>query len=77
VAEAFAERRVYREFFPRGLTALDKLDVITLGERPSLLHVTRRQNVRSLIQCGRRRAAARAEWRAGAGLLDLHDIAAD
>ncbi len=32
----FAERVVYREFFPRGLTALDALNVNTLGTRPSM-----------------------------------------
>jgi chromosome partitioning protein len=29
--DGFAERVVYREFFPRGLTALDELDEATLG----------------------------------------------
>jgi chromosome partitioning protein len=86
VAEGFAERPVYREFFPRGLTALDNLDEITLGERPSSLHVTARQEVQSLIEVmklpiddrGRRRAAARAEWIATLDKpLDLHDIVAD
>jgi len=86
VAEGFAERLIYREFFPRGLTALDNLDEITLGERPSLMHVTARQEVRSLIEAmrlpiddrGRRRAAARAEWSAALDKpLDLHDIVAD
>jgi chromosome partitioning protein len=86
VAEGFAERLIYREFFPRGLTALDNLDEITLGERPSLMHVTARQEVRSLIEAmrlpiddrGRRRAAARAEWTAALDKpLDLHDIVAD
>ena len=30
----FAERVIYREFFPRGLTALDPLDEATLGTAP-------------------------------------------
>jgi chromosome partitioning protein len=86
VAQGFAERPVYREFFPRGLTALDNLDEMPLGERPSVLHVTARQEVRSLIEAmrlpiderGRRRAAARAEWIATLDKpLDLHDIVAD
>ena len=34
--DGFAERVVYREFFPRGLTALDDLDEATLGTRASL-----------------------------------------
>ena len=43
--DGFAERVVYREFFPRGLTALDELDEATLGTRPSLSHVTAREEV--------------------------------
>ncbi len=71
--------------FPRGLTALDELDEATLGTRPSLSHVTARQEVRALLdglklpvdEKGRRRAAARAEWFASADKpLDLHDIVA-
>src|SRR3989475_4316154 len=70
LAEGFGERVVYREFFPRGLTALDNLDEATLGVRPNLSHVTARQEVRTLIEAlklpldarGQRRAAARPEW---------------
>src|SRR6201998_2398212 len=40
ITDGFAERVVYREFFPRGLTALDDLDEATLGTRPSMGHVT-------------------------------------
>jgi len=68
--EGFAERVVFREFFPVGLTALDDLNEELLGTRPSLSHHTARQEVRRLIEelklpideKGRRRAAARAEW---------------
>src|SRR5260221_3903783 len=66
--DGFAERVVYREFFPRGLTALDDLDETTLGTRPSMGHVTAREEVTSLLrqlklsldERGRRRAANRA-----------------
>ncbi len=84
--DGFAERVVYREFFPRGLTALDQLDEATLGTRPNLSHVTARQEVRVLLEAlklpidekGRRRAAARAEWFAAQDKpLDLHDIIAE
>src|SRR5205807_2285056 len=83
VADGFAERVVYREFFPRGLTALDDLDEATLGVRPNLSHVTARQEVRTLLDAlklplderGRRRAAARAEWFATLDKpLDIRDI---
>jgi chromosome partitioning protein len=68
--DGLAERVVYREFFPRGLTALDGLDEATLGTRPSLGHVTARNEVTDLLrqlklpldERGRRRAANRAEW---------------
>jgi chromosome partitioning protein len=68
--DGFAERVVYREFFPRGLTALDDIDEATLGTRPSMGHVTAREEVTSLLrqlklpldERGRRRAANRAEW---------------
>src|SRR5207302_8658701 len=85
-AEGCGERVVYRGFFPRGLTALDDLDEATLGMRPTLSHVTARQEVRTLIDAlklplderGRRRAAARAEWFASVDKpLETHDIIAD
>jgi chromosome partitioning protein len=68
--DGFAERVVYREFFPRGLTALDDLDEATLGTRPSMSHLTAREEVIQLLnqlrlpmsENGKRRAAARAEW---------------
>lgn len=81
--DGFAERVVYREFFPRGLTALDDLDEATLGQRPSMSHVTAREEVLALLrelrlpldERGRRRAAARAEWFAQVDRpLDLPDI---
>ena len=81
--DGFAERVVYREFFPRGLTALDDLDETTLGTRPSMGHVTAREEVTSLLrqlklpldERGRRRAANRAEWFNQVDTpLELHDI---
>ena len=81
--DGFAERVVYREFFPRGLTALDDLDEATLGARPSMGHVTAREEVTSLLrqlklpldERGRRRAANRAEWFNQVDKpLELHDI---
>jgi chromosome partitioning protein len=83
--DGFAERVIFREFYPRGLTALDDLDENTLGTRPSLSHVTARQEVEVLLKAlklplderGLRRAAARAEWfAASANPLELHDIIA-
>jgi len=85
-ADGFAERVIYREYFPRGLTALDELDEDTLGQRPNASHVTARDEVKALIEAlklpvdarGKRRAAARAEWIAAAGKpLETHGLLAD
>ena len=84
--DGFAERVIFREFFPRGLTALDNLDEDTLGTRPTLAHVTARQEVMGLIAAlklplderGQRRAAARAEWFSVQDKpLEVHDILGD
>lgn len=81
--DGFAERVVYREFFPRGLTALDDLNQATLGARPSMGHVTAREEVACLLrqlklpvdERGRQRAANRAEWFAQVDKpLEMHDI---
>lgn len=81
--DGFAERLVYREFFPRRLTALDDIDEATLGTRPSswLRHGARgstsllRQLKLPLDERGRRRAANRAEWFTQADKpLEIHDI---
>jgi chromosome partitioning protein len=82
-ADGLAERVTYREFFPRGLTALDHLDEATLGTRPTLSHVTARAEVTSLVAAlrlpldarGHRRAAARAQWFAALEQpLEVHDF---
>jgi chromosome partitioning protein len=81
--EGFAERVVYREFFPRGLTALDDLDEATLGTRPNMSHLTAREEVIALLNAlrlplsenGKRRAAARAEWYSVMDQpLQVHDV---
>jgi chromosome partitioning protein len=85
-ADGFAERVIYREFFPRGLTALDDLDENTLGTRPNMSHVTAREEVTQLLgslrlpldERGKKRAAARAEWRSVAMQpLEVHDLLAE
>jgi chromosome partitioning protein len=74
--EGFAERVIYRELFPRGLTALD---VVEDGEPGTDV----RQEVLRLIdglklplnETGRRRSAARQEWFAAQGRpLEMPDF---
>ena len=64
-------------------SALDEMDEQTLGTRPSVAHLTARQEVETLLaslklpidERGRRRAEARAQWLDGADTpLELHDI---
>jgi chromosome partitioning protein len=84
--DGFAERVVYREYFPRGLTALDDIEEATLGPRNGSSRVTARDEVKRLIDSlklpiderGKRRAAARAEWAASAERpLDTHGLLGD
>lgn len=81
-----AERIVYRQLFPSGLTAFDPLDAATLGTPPGRLHLAAQKEARALYarlqlpinDRARRRATARAEWFASAALpLETHDLVAD
>jgi chromosome partitioning protein len=47
--EGLAERLIFREFYPRGLTAADALDIETLGTRPTMSHVTAQLEVQGLL----------------------------
>jgi hypothetical protein len=40
---------IFREFYPRGLTALDDFNETTLGTRPTMSHATARQEVANLL----------------------------
>ena len=70
VAAGFHERPVYRDFFPRGLSALDALCDIVPGVDLDPSHSMARREVQALLEIlklpidarGQRRAAARAEW---------------
>lgn len=48
-ADGLAERLIFREFYLRGLTALDDLREATLGTRPTMSHVTARHEVENLL----------------------------
>ncbi len=84
--DGFAERMVYRELFPRGLTALDDLDGPPRDEQACLSQLTAQTEVQGLLaglmlplnERGRKRAAARAEWFISAGApLELDDVLVD
>ena len=47
--DGLAERMIFREFYPRGLTAVDDIDEITLGTRATMSHVTARLEMENLL----------------------------
>jgi len=47
--DGIAERLIFREFYPRGLTAFDDVREKTLGTRPTMSHAIARQEVQSLL----------------------------
>jgi len=56
--EGLAERVIFREFYSRGLTALDALDETTLGTRPTMSHVSARFEIETLLSAMRLSGAA-------------------
>ena len=84
VAMGFQERQIYRNLFPRGLTALDELSDPVPGIGAGALPA--RREVQALLEVlklpiddrGRRRAARRAEWFASHdNPLDTGDMLAE
>ena len=81
-ATGFTERTIYREFFPRGLTALD-MSKSAVVKRPNRSHAMAQEEVQSLLAAlnlsmdekGLQRVAVRSEWSAGSDTpLEVHDI---
>jgi chromosome partitioning protein len=68
--DGFVGRSIYREFFPRGVSALDHTDPTGLKVHPSPDQTAAREEVKRLLsqlklplnERARRRAAGRAEW---------------
>ena len=86
LARGISERPVFREFFPIGMTALDELSEDTLGQGPTLSHLSARHEVGALLAAlklpidavGRRRARARQVWLQGADKpMEDFDLLAD
>jgi chromosome partitioning protein len=49
IVDGLAERVIFREFYPRGLTAVDDVNELTLGARPTMSHVTARLEMERLL----------------------------
>jgi chromosome partitioning protein len=70
MADGISERVVFREFFPIGLTALDDFEEHVLGTKPTLSHLSARQEIRQLLgalrlpvdELGRKRAETRRRY---------------
>ncbi len=86
LADGISERVIFREYFPMGLTALDDLDHETLGTKPTLSHLSARQEIRQLLSTlrlpiddrGKKRATARRVWlNTSEKPLKMPDIFAD
>ena len=69
--DGLAERVIFREFYARGLTALDDFDEGTLGTRPTPSHVTARFEIENLLSALSLHGPAISD--AGAG--DNRDVA--
>ncbi len=69
-ADGLAERVIFREFFPRGLTAVDDLDELTLGTRPTMSHATARLEMQNLLSTLMLGAALPAGESIGAAVSD-------
>ncbi len=86
IADGLAERPLYRELFPHGLTALDDVsEIIGEGDTEAFVAAARGEIERLLTalklpldERGRRRARARAEWFASRDKpLQLDDFVGD
>jgi chromosome partitioning protein len=68
IVEGLAERLIFREFYPRGLAAVDELERAVLGVRPTLSHLTAALEMQSLLRAVLRMPAAKfdSELRADA-----------
>lgn len=70
MADGISERVVFRELFPQGLTVLDEMSERSMDAKPTLSHLSARQEIRQLINClrlpvdaaGKKRANARRAW---------------
>jgi chromosome partitioning protein len=47
--EGLAECVIFRELYPRGVPAVDDVDEVTLGVRPTMPHVTARLEMQNLL----------------------------
>ncbi|MGC2124200.1 MAG: division plane positioning ATPase MipZ [Xanthobacteraceae bacterium] len=61
LVEGLAERVIFREFYPRGLTALDALDEVILGARSTSSHAAARLEIENLLGAMKLRGEASGE----------------
>jgi chromosome partitioning protein len=65
LVDGLAERVIFREFYPRGLTALDTLDEATLGTRLTGSHVAARIEIDNLLEAVRLHGAVASDQALG------------
>jgi len=49
-AIGISERNIYREFFPMGVTAMDRFSIQNRGDKPTMSHLSARREVKSLLK---------------------------
>ena len=86
MCDGFAERGMYSDLFPRGLTVLDQLAEIMPFSEPPACRISAAQEAKALLEAlrvpiderGWRRTAARAEWFASRDKpLEMLDVFAE
>ncbi|MFD0918069.1 division plane positioning ATPase MipZ [Pseudahrensia aquimaris] len=86
ISEGISERLIFREYFPMGLTALDDFEMMDKGGKPTVSHLSARNEIRKLIRSlrlpiddvGRKRADARRSWlEKSSKPVDMPDIFAE
>lgn len=86
IADGISERVIFRQYFPKGLTALDDFELLTGDQKPNASHLSARQEIEKLIKalrlpvddCSRDIAQARQIWIAKSyEAVDMPDIFAD
>ena len=86
VADGISERVIFRQYFPKGLTALDDFELLTGEQKPNASHLSAREEIENLISVlrlpindnARKMAQARQVWMEKSyAAVDMPDIFAD
>ncbi len=86
IADGISERVIFRQYFPKGLTALDDFELLTGDKKPNASHISACREIEKLISalrlpvddCAKEMAQARQAWiHKSYEAVDMPDIFAD